>query len=138
MSESEIITQHPMRVRIVSPWNRQGRIEANELIEGLTSRIAPVERVSGDGPRDCVVAIDVRPKDLCELASKERSVVLVLAQPRRLQGRNTYLRECRRFTRHQDEDKIKIVEVDHNAGRTVDQWWALNTTLFGMSINYDY
>jgi len=127
-----------MKVSVLSPHNKEGRLMAVDLISQVTSRIAPVELVSTVKEADCVVAVDVKPQTLAKLASERRQVVLVPAQPRKAQGHNTYLRECRCFTDIRDWGKVRVIEVDHEAERPVDQMWSLNTTLFGLSNNYDY
>lgn len=126
-----------MKVSVLSPYNKEGRLMAVDLINKITSRIAPVELAYGDNA-DCVVAVDLRPQELGKLASEAKYVVLVPAQPRNAQGLNTYLRECDRFTNPNDRDKVVVAQVNYTAERLIDRMWHLNTTLFGLSNDYDY
>ena len=134
--EKEAKNKKPMVVRVLGPYGKCFRDEAEVLISVLTSKVAPVELCSeGETHADCVVAIDVKPKRLARLAAEEKSVILVPAQPRSRQGLNTYLRECRHFTKRDDWDKVTITRLNQSEA-FFDRWWPLNVALFAGSVNY--
>lgn len=139
MVEQKKYINHPMRVKVVgNDFVAVAKDEALFVIKELVSRIAPVAIVEERLAFDCLVAIDIEPKKLRELAKNSLNLVVVASQQRKPDSLNTYLRECRHFTRGIDSCKVIIVGKIGESWELNDRWWPLIRTLFNLSVNYDY
>lgn len=137
MVEQKEIIDHPLRVKVINnPYDRLTGVEAELLVSGMVGRIAPVSLVSEQA--DCVVIIDPVPRQLSNLMGDSPCLIVVAAQKRKEHSLNTYLRECRVFTREFKSCKVKIISVDRGKEELEVSWWPLCRELFNFSSDYDY